>query len=67
MPDPRAAPLFELESVGPVRDGREILADVTWQVDPGERWALLGPNGSGKITLLHVALGRLWPIWPARG
>jgi len=61
MPEPRAAPLFELDSVGLVRDGRDILADVTWRVDQGDRWAVLGPNGCGKSTLLHLALGLLWP------
>ena len=61
MPDPRADPLFELDSVGLVRDGRELLADVTWRVDHGDRWAVLGANGCGKTTLLRLALGRLWP------
>lgn len=53
--------LFELDAVGFVRSDRPILADVTWRVAAGQRWAVLGPNGCGKSTLLKLAMGRLWP------
>ncbi len=33
---------------------RVILRDLNWQVNRGERWALLGENGSGKSTLLSL-------------
>lgn len=32
-----------------------ILDDVSLVVDPGERWVVLGANGSGKTSLLRVA------------
>ena len=43
------------------REGRWILDRVDWTVLPGERWAVVGPNGSGKTTILRVASTYLWP------
>lgn len=34
-----------------------ILNAVDWQVNPGDRWALLGHNGAGKSTLLSLING----------
>lgn len=34
--------------------GRTILNPVTWSINKGERWALLGPNGCGKSALLSM-------------
>jgi iron complex transport system ATP-binding protein len=33
---------------------KELIRGVTWQVDAGERWVVLGANGAGKTTLLSV-------------
>jgi ABC-type Mn2+/Zn2+ transport system ATPase subunit len=38
------------------------IEDVTFEVQPGQRVALLGPNGGGKTTLLRVLLGQLRPM-----
>jgi molybdate transport system ATP-binding protein len=38
-----------------------VLRDVTWRINPGEHWAVLGDNGAGKSTLLRLILGELWP------
>ena len=43
------------------RNGKTILQDVSWEVQKGEHWAILGLNGSGKTTLLKVINGYLWP------
>ena len=41
--------------------GRDALSGVTLEVREGEFHAVLGPNASGKTTLLRVALGALEP------
>ena len=43
------------------RGGATLLHDVTWTVQPGERWVVLGANGAGKTTLLQVAAGNIRP------
>ena len=35
-----------------------VLADVTFQVFPGHKIGLVGPNGCGKTTLLNIIAGR---------
>src|SRR5277367_1909072 len=40
---------------------RAVLADVSFEVQPGELCALLGPNGAGKSTLLKILTGLLAP------
>ena len=47
--------LLELDGVELARDGRAILQDITWCVRSGERWVVLGPNGSGKTSLCRIA------------
>jgi NitT/TauT family transport system ATP-binding protein len=54
-------PLVQLSHVSKTftsRDGqRRVLEDISFQIDRGERVALVGPNGSGKTTLLRIVLG----------
>jgi ABC-type Mn2+/Zn2+ transport system ATPase subunit len=38
------------------------IEEVSFQVESGQRVALLGPNGGGKTTLLRVLLGELRPM-----
>ncbi|MEZ2122419.1 MULTISPECIES: ABC-F family ATP-binding cassette domain-containing protein [unclassified Corynebacterium] len=38
-------------------DGRELVRDLTWRLNPGERIGLVGVNGSGKTTLLRTIAG----------
>ena len=45
-----------------VRRGEvEILRAVSWRVERGEHWVILGANGSGKTSLLSALTGYLTP------
>ena len=54
-----STPTLELDDVvagyGPIM----VLQHVSLQVQPGEVFALLGPNGGGKSTTLQVCSGLL--------
>ncbi|KKW29613.1 MAG: Iron-regulated ABC transporter ATPase subunit SufC [Candidatus Uhrbacteria bacterium GW2011_GWD2_52_7] len=39
------------------RDGREVIRDCSFTVAPGELLAIVGPNGTGKSTLLQGIMG----------
>ncbi|MEY2460543.1 MAG: iron complex transport system ATP-binding protein, partial [Acidimicrobiaceae bacterium] len=52
---------LELTHVGLVRDQTVILDDVNWVVAEGERWIVLGANGSGKTSLIRIASLYLHP------
>ncbi|RZT83407.1 macrolide transport system ATP-binding/permease protein [Pseudonocardia sediminis] len=43
------------------RGGRTVLAGVDMTVTPHSRWGVVGENGRGKSTLLHVLSGALVP------
>jgi ABC-type molybdenum transport system ATPase subunit/photorepair protein PhrA len=38
-----------------------VLHKVTWRMNEGEHWMIVGDNGVGKSTLLKLILGDLWP------
>jgi iron complex transport system ATP-binding protein len=40
---------------------RAVLDGVDWEVRAGERWVVLGANGSGKTSLLRLAGGWIFP------
>ena len=43
-------------------DSPAVLADLSLEIPAGRVTAILGPNGTGKTTLLHIMLGLLKPI-----
>jgi iron complex transport system ATP-binding protein len=59
--DNDAPPALRLTDVTVRIDDRLILDKVSWTVGPGERWVVLGRNGSGKTTVLRVASLYLHP------
>jgi iron complex transport system ATP-binding protein len=54
---------FPVLEVSHLRVEREavILRDLSWRVDAGQHWAVLGANGSGKTSLLSAVTGYLIP------
>ena len=53
--------LYRFENVRKSYGPKEVLREVTWQHNPGEKVGLIGRNGAGKTTLLRIALGREEP------
>ncbi|MFB6398232.1 ABC-F family ATP-binding cassette domain-containing protein [Polymorphospora lycopeni] len=57
----RARAQLTAEGVHIARGGRTVLAGVDVAVSPGSRWGVVGENGRGKSTLLHILDGTLVP------
>jgi iron complex transport system ATP-binding protein len=53
--------VLKFDQVSVTRGGKDILTDITWQVEANQRWVIVGPNGAGKTTLLRVAGTHLQP------
>jgi ABC transport system ATP-binding/permease protein len=51
--------VIELEDVTVAAGDRVLLADLTWQLGPGDRIGVVGVNGTGKTTLLGLLAGIL--------
>ena len=56
-----ARPVLDVRALSIQRGDTSILREVSWQVKPGEHWVILGPNGSGKTSLLRALTGYLSP------
>jgi len=50
-----------VQSLGKSYGGEPVFSDVAFEVTPGMRLALTGPNGCGKSTLLKVLAGKIEP------
>mgnify|MGYP003603958846 FL=1 len=53
--------VLRFDQVSVTRSRAQLLKDVTWSVEPEQRWIVMGPNGAGKSTLLRIASTRMFP------
>jgi ATP-binding cassette subfamily F protein 3 len=53
--------LLSFSSVSMAFGADPLLEEVSFAVSPGERWGIVGRNGTGKTTLLHLIDGSLTP------
>ncbi|MDB6030884.1 MAG: ABC-type molybdenum transport system, ATPase component/photorepair protein PhrA, partial [Verrucomicrobiales bacterium] len=60
-------PLVQLRDVDVALNGHVVLHGLNWQLRPGENWAILGGNGSGKSTFLKLVRGEIWPAPGCQG
>ena len=52
-------PLLTLERLSVRIRGTLVLKDIDWTIGRGEQWAVVGPNGSGKTSLVKTLAGML--------
>jgi len=61
MPGRPAVPILAVSHLRIERGRTVILQDVSWRVEGGQHWAILGPNGCGKTSLLRALTAYLTP------
>ncbi len=54
-------PILQIASLRIERGGVKILDGLSWRVERGQHWVILGANGSGKTSLLSALTGYLMP------
>lgn len=64
-------PHIQVENISKTYGSHDVLKNISWAIDQGDRIGLVGRNGCGKTTLLHILTGELRPdsgsIHRARG
>ena len=54
-------PIVELQHVRKAYDTKIAVADLSFQIEPGSMFGLLGPNGSGKTSTIRMMIGMTVP------
>lgn len=51
--------VLKVENVGQAFDGKELFKNVNFEIERGQKVALVASNGVGKSTLLNIIMGKL--------
>ena len=46
--------IIEVDNIDVYRQKRHVLQHISFTVAPGEIVAVIGPNGCGKLSLIHI-------------
>lgn len=53
--------VFEIKDLNKGYDGRSLVRNFSYTIEPGEKLGIIGPNGGGKTTLLNMIAERVKP------
>jgi len=53
--------VLEVNNISKQYDGEQVLKEISFKINPGEKIALIGSNGVGKTTLLEILMEKLQP------
>lgn len=54
-------PILQVDNIKKSFGGLNILKDISFDVNKGERIGIIGPNGAGKTTFFNLLTGDLTP------
>ncbi len=55
--------LVEINNADVFVGGNPVLKSLSWTMNEGENWAVVGNNGSGKTTLMKLIFGEIIPVY----
>ncbi|MDO4628344.1 MAG: ATP-binding cassette domain-containing protein [Planctomycetia bacterium] len=57
---------IDIQNASVIYETKTALNQISWSVQKGERYFILGANGAGKTTLVKMLLGYIWPRYGAK-